>query len=318
MVKSKNKKKRSVTEKSVNLSVSVAGIKFSNPVILASGTCGYGKEISEFIDLNEIGGITTKGLSLKPRDGNSPPRIYETSSGVLNSIGLENVGVEKFISDYLPFLNTFKTNVIANIFGNSIDEYREIAKIISSQKGISAIEINASCPNVKKGGLEFGKTALGAGHLVEKVKAVSKIPVIMKLSPNVSDIGEIAKASQSAGADALSLINTLVGMSINAKTKKPRLSTVTGGLSGPAIKPVALAMVWKVKNAVKIPLVGMGGIMDGSDAVEFLVAGASAVAIGTASMVNPYSAIEIIEGIKNFCSNNDIRSVSKLTGSLKT
>ena len=312
------KKNEKSSGKADRLAITIAGITLKNPVILASGTCGYGKEISEFIDLNRIGGITTKGLSLKPRDGNPPPRIYETSSGVLNSIGLENVGVEKFISDYLPFLRQYRTKIIANIFGNSIEEYEEVAKILSAEKGISAIEINASCPNVKKGGMEFGKTASGAGLLVEKVKAVSKVPVIIKLSPNVSSIEEIAKAAESSGADALSLINTLVGMSIDIKTRKPRLSTVTGGLSGPAIKPVALAMVWKVRKSVSIPIIGMGGIMNSNDAVEFLIAGASAVAIGTAGMVNPFSAIEIIEGLNDFCIKNKISSIHKITGTLKT
>ncbi|RMF94074.1 MAG: dihydroorotate dehydrogenase [Candidatus Schekmanbacteria bacterium] len=299
------------------LQIKLAGIRFKNPVILASGTCGYGKKLSEFIDLNTVGGITTKGLSLKPRNGNPPPRIYETSSGVLNSIGLENVGTEKFIKDYLPFLKKFNTKIIANIFGNSIDEYKEVAKLLSAEDGISAIEINASCPNVKKGGMEFGKTPKGAGKLVEKVKSVSKVPVIMKLSPNVSNIEEIAKASEDSGADALSLINTLVGMAIDTKTRKPRLSTTTGGLSGPAIKPVALAMVWKVKNAVSLPIIGMGGIMNSNDVIEFMIAGASAIALGTAVMVNPYSVIEIINGLKSYCKENKIVSIKEIIGSLQ-
>ncbi|MBI5376388.1 MAG: dihydroorotate dehydrogenase [Candidatus Schekmanbacteria bacterium] len=301
-----------------SLEVKISGITFKNPVILASGTCGYGEEISQFIDLNSLGGITTKGISLEPKSGNSPVRICETASGMLNSIGLENVGVKRFIAEKIPFLRRFKTNIIVNIFGNTIEEYAQTAKQLSDAGGIDAIEINASCPNVKKGGMEFGKSSEGITRLVEKVKEVSCVPVFIKLSPNVSDIAELARAAESAGADGVSLINTLVGMAIDIKRKKAVLSTATGGLSGPAIKPVALAMVWKVKNAVKIPIIGMGGIMNSRDALEFIIAGATAIETGTANMVNPYAVIEIIKGMTQFLKDEKLSSINMLAGTLKT
>src|SRR3990172_5944112 len=291
-----------------DLSVRIAGIEFSNPVIAASGTFGYGEECSKYIDLNRIGGIAVKGLSSKPNNGNPPPRICETSAGMLNSIGLENIGADAFIRDKLPYLRKYRTRIIVNIFGFSEKEYLEVAEKLDSAKGIDAIEVNISCPNIKKGGIYFGKDPKLVFNLVSKLKTSVSLPLIVKLSPNVSDITEIAKAAEDAGANALSLINTLNGMAIDIKTRNPKLANITGGLSGPAIKPVAIYMVYSVYRNVKLPLIGMGGIRNFKDAIEFFLAGATAVSVGTANFVNPNVSEEIVDGVENFLIKNKIGS----------
>lgn len=278
--------------------VNIAGIKMKNPVMAASGTFGYGEEYSELIDLNMLGAIVTKSVTLKPRKGNPPPRICETPAGMLNSIGLQNDGLKIFLEKQLPFLSQFDTPVIVNIAGENIAEYVEIAKALSKEKGISGIELNISCPNVKKGCIAFGIEPKLTKELVKAVRKSTKLPLIVKLSPNVTDITVIARAAVSAGADALSLINTVLGMAIDIKTKKPKLANITGGLSGPAIKPIAIRMVWQVAHAVKVPIIGIGGIMTADDAKEFFLAGAKAVQVGTANFVDVQAAIKIIEGLK--------------------
>lgn len=284
----------------IDLSVNVAGIKMQNPVMVASGTFGFGNEYGDFYDINKLGALVTKGLTLLPREGNPPPRIHETPAGMLNSVGLENPGVQKFIEEEWPRLSQLKVPVIANISGDTVDDYYKIAKQLSSLENLAALEINISCPNVAKGGLAFGQEPQSAFEVVKAVREASKLPIIAKLSPNVTHIQEIAKAAVDAGADALSLINTLLGMAIDIHSAKPVFHRTFAGLSGPAVKPVALRMVWEVYEAVQVPIIGMGGITSWQDAVEFILAGASAVAIGTANFVNPMAPIEIIEGLKTF------------------
>lgn len=299
----------------MDLSVNIAGLKLKNPVIAASGTFGFGREFSDYIDLNELGGISVKGLTLQPRKGNAPPRIAETPAGILNSVGLQNPGVHAFIRDEIPFLRRFDTKIIANIAGNTIEDYCSIAEILS-EADIDAIELNVSCPNVKEGCLLFGSTALGISKVTSEVRKVCEKPLIVKLSPNVTDITEMAKAAEASGADCVSLINTILGMAIDINTRKPILGNIMGGLSGPAVKPVAVRMVYQVSNAVKIPVVGMGGISDANDAIEFLLAGASAIMIGTAGFVNPGVWVETVEGIKSYMKRNGFKSVSDLVGVL--
>jgi len=274
---------------------------------------GFGKEYGEFFSLNELGGISVKGLTLKERQGNKPPRIAETPSGILNSVGLQNPGVDVFLNEYLPYLKGYSLKVIANIAGNTIEEYVEMARRISDSE-TDMIEMNISCPNVKEGGVAFGTNPNTVYEIVGAVKKVSKKPVIVKLSPNVTDITEIAKAAESAGADVLSLINTLLGMKIDIKSRKPILANVVGGLSGPAVMPVAVRMVWQVKNAVKIPIIGMGGISSAEDAIEFLLAGADAVSVGTAFFTDPYVAIKIKRGITEYLEENNIKSIKEIVG----
>ncbi|OGL42630.1 MAG: dihydroorotate dehydrogenase B catalytic subunit, partial [Candidatus Schekmanbacteria bacterium GWA2_38_11] len=286
--------------KKPDLRVEIAGIKFSNPVIGASGTFGYGEEYIKYLDLNRIGGIAVKGLSSKPNLGNKPPRICETPAGMLNSIGLENIGVDAFIRDKLPILRKYRTRVLVNIFGFTEEEYIEVAEKLDSVKGIAGLEVNISCPNIKKGGVSFGKNPRLTFNLIKKLKESVSLPLVVKLTPNVSDITEIAQAAEQGGADALSLINTLNGMAIDIKTRMPKLGNITGGLSGPAIKPVALYMVFSVYKKVKLPLIGMGGIRNFQDAIEFFLAGATAVSVGTANFINPKVLEEIVTGIENF------------------
>lgn len=300
-----------------NLSVEIAGIQFQNPVLTASGTFGYGLEYTAFIDLNLLGGIVVKGLSIKPSPGNPPPRIIETASGMLNTIGLQNIGIEAFIAEKLPLLKKFNTQIIANFFGSTQDEYVRAAERLSSVSEIAGLEMNISCPNVEKGGLAFGTDPKITEELVQKVKKVTSLPLIVKLSPNVTDIVIMAKAAVNGGADALSVINTLLGMAIDIKSRRPLLANITGGLSGPAIKPVALRMVWQVAKAVDIPIIGIGGIMNAQDALEFIIAGASAVQIGTANFIDPAVSVKIIEGIKDYCEKNEIRDIKNLIGSLR-
>ncbi|MEW6088364.1 MAG: dihydroorotate dehydrogenase [bacterium] len=300
-----------------NLSVKIAGVTFKNPVIAASGCFGYGQEYAEIFDLNKLGGFVVKGVSLKPQQGNKTPRIVETPSGMLNAIGLQNVGLEIFIKEKLPFLRKFDTRVIVNIYGKKIEEYAELAEKISDEKGISFLEVNISCPNVEKGGMAFGHDPEVVNKLVKEVKAKSRIPVIMKLSPNTEKNTAIAKSAEDAGADAVSLINTILGMAIDINKRKPVLANVTGGLSGPAIKPIALRMVWQVAQCIKIPVIGMGGITDYYSALEFIIAGASAVQVGTANFVNPLATLEIINGINSYLTKNKISDVKSLISSLE-
>jgi dihydroorotate dehydrogenase (NAD+) catalytic subunit len=300
-----------------DMSVEIAGIRMKNPVMVSSGTLGYGEVCEGLWDLGALGAFVTKTITLFPKEGNPPPRIAEVPSGILNSIGLQNVGVEEFKRGKLPYLLRFDVPIIVSIGGESIDEYVELARILGEEDGISGIELNISCPNVEDG-MVFGSDPSLAGMLVEKVKAVSKLPVIPKLTPNVGDITAIARAVEGAGADAVSLINTVLGMAIDIRRRKPRLSRVVGGLSGPAIKPIALRMVWEVARAVSIPVIGMGGITNAEDAIEFLIAGATAVAVGTASFLDPYAPVKVIDGIRKYLLENGIESVRSLVGSLET
>ncbi len=301
-----------------DLSVAIGDLTLKNPVMTASGTFGYGEEYAPFVDLNRLGAVVVKGLSLEPRDGNPPPRIMETPSGVLNAVGLQNIGVRAFVERKLPFLRQYKAAVIVNIFGETIDEYRRVAKILSGVDGIHAIEVNISCPNVKKGGIAFGASPEAAAEVTRQVRSETDLPLIVKLTPNVADIVEIALAVEAAGADAVSLINTLTGMSVDIEQRRPHLANITGGLSGPAIRPVALRMVWQVVRAVKIPVIGIGGIMTAADALEFLITGARAVEIGTANFIRPSATIEILEGISDYLNRHEIRKITELIGSLKT
>lgn len=299
----------------VDLSVNIAGLRLKNPVLLASGTVGYGNEIAEFTDLNKLGGIVTKSLSLKPRKGNPPPRITETPSGMLNAIGLANVGVESFIKDKIPFLKKLDTTLICNIAASSIEEYVECTRILTQEESIHAFEINVSCPNVNEGGLEFGNDLNAVGRITDRVKNATNKPIFIKLSPNVSRISDFAKVVKENGGDGVSAINTLVGTAFDIYTRKPKIKNITGGLSGPAIKPVALAKVLEIKRNVDIPIIGIGGIMDWKDATEMMIVGASAFQIGTVNFINPNAGIEIVEGLKTYCEQNSIQNISELTGS---
>jgi len=306
--------------KKPRLEVEVGGIRMKNPVMTASGTFGYGEEFSPFIDLAKLGAIVLKGISLKPKRGNPPPRVIETPSGILNAIGLQNVGVEVLINKKLPYLQKFTTPVIINISGDTIEEYTELARRlgeVSKEMGIAGLEVNISCPNVKKGGMVWGTDAKATYKIINSIRKTTPLPLIAKLTPNVTDIKTIAQAAEEAGADALSLINTLVGMAIDIDSRQPKLANISGGLSGPAVKPVALWMVWQVFQTVNIPIIGMGGIMKAQDALEFIIAGARAVSIGTANLVNPKAAIEIIKGIEEYLVENKIKDINELVGSLK-
>ena len=300
------------TQKKPKLSVKIGSLTLKNPILLASGTCGYGKELNELLDISSLGGIVVKGISLLPKKGNPPPRIIETPCGLLNAIGLENVGVENFINEKLPWLKKLDTAVIVNILGNSTQEYEEITKRLSDQEGIDAIEINISCPNVKEGGVSFGTDPLLASKVTKAVVKASSLPVIVKLSPNVTDICQIARAVEQEGATAISLINTLLGMAIDIYKRRPVLGNIFGGLSGPAIKPVALRMVWQVVRSVSIPVIGIGGISDFKDAVEFLMAGAVAVQIGTATLVDPDASKKILSGLIDFMNEHNYLSIGQL------
>jgi dihydroorotate dehydrogenase (NAD+) catalytic subunit len=301
-----------------DMSVEIAGLKLRNPVMTASGTFGYGREFAEYVDLERIGAFVTKGLSLKPRAGNPTPRIVETPGGMLNAIGLQNVGIENFIEKKVPFFRSVNTPAIANFFGNTIDEYAEMACRLDSIPEIAALEINISCPNVKQGGIVFGTDPKCAFDVVTACRERSTKPLIVKLSPNVTDVVTMARACADAGADALSLINTLTGMAIDLKRRKPVLANITGGFSGPAIKPIALRMVWQVSKAVEIPIIGIGGIMNATDALEFILAGATAVQVGTASFINPSASQEIAAGMENWLEENGVDNIQSLIGSLET
>lgn len=299
----------------VDLSVKVGPMKFRNPVLLASGTVGYGNEISEFIDLNKIGGIVTKSLSLKPRKGNPPQRIVETPAGMLNAIGLANVGVEEYIKNKIPFIEKYDVPLICNIAASTIEEYVECTRILTDQGAVDAFEINVSCPNVKEGGLQFGNNVSAVGKITEKVKSVTNKPVIIKLSPNVSYISEFAKAVKDSGGDAVSAINTLVGTAFNIFNRRPKIKNVKGGLSGPAIKPVALAKVLEIYEKVEIPIIGIGGIMNWKDVIEFMIVGASAIQIGTLNFIDPTAPLKIVSELEEYCRDVGLTRLSELTGS---
>jgi dihydroorotate dehydrogenase (NAD+) catalytic subunit len=300
----------------MNLGVKIGSMKLKNPVMTASGTFGYGEEYSEFYDLSTLGAVMMKGISLEPRQGNPTPRVYETPCGMLNAIGLQNVGIDDFIKTKLPFIRKFDTACIANALGNTPDEYVTLAGMLD-EAGVDGIELNVSCPNVKEGGIAFCADASTLEQLVSEVRKVVKhAALIVKLSPNVTDIKAVARAAQNGGADAVSLINTITGMAINAETRRPVLANRTGGLSGPAIKPVALRMVWEASQAVDIPIIGMGGISNGTDAIEFILAGASAIAVGTANFVTYSAAPDVLWGIKEYMEIQKVGDINELIGGL--
>ena len=300
----------------MNLEVSLGKLKLKNPVMTASGTFGYGEEYAEFVDLNRLGAVVVKGLSLLPKEGNPTPRIVETSSGMLNAIGLQNIGIERFIREKIPFLKQFNTPVIVNFFGDTREEYILAAEQLSCVDGIHGLEMNISCPNKQAGWSIFGTDPKVTHDVVSSVRKKTDLTLIVKLSPNVTDIALMAKAAEDAGADALSLINTITGMAIDIQTRKPKLANIRGGLSGPAIKPIAVRMVYEVKQAVKIPVVGLGGIMNADDAVEFMIAGATAVAVGTANFINPMATIEILDGLAAYMKLHEIEDIASLTGTM--
>ena len=300
-----------------DLRVNIGGLTLKNPVMTASGTFGYAREFSPFIDLSRLGAIIVKGISLEPMPGNRPPRIAETACGMLNAIGLENVGVERFIKDKMPFLRGLDTPIIVNVLGETVEEYGEIARRLSDVPGVAALEVNISCPNVQKGGVAFGSDPAVAAKVTATVKKSCTLPVMVKLSPNVTDITAIAKAVEEAGADSLSLINTLLGMAIDIGSRRPKLANVMGGLSGPAIKPVAVRMVYQASRAVKIPVIGIGGITTADDALEFIIAGASAVQVGTASFRDAAAAVNVLDGIGNWLRQQNIENVASLIASLR-
>lgn len=300
-----------------DMTVNLAGMALRNPVMTASGTFGYGEEFAEYVDLETIGAFVTKGLSLKPRAGNPTPRIVETPGGMLNAIGLQNVGIDAFIQKKVPFLRSVNTPAIANFFGNTVDEYAELAGRLDQIPEVAALEVNISCPNVKQGGIVFGTDPDCAAGVVKACRAVTKKPLIVKLSPNVTDVVAMARACEDAGADCLSLINTLTGMAIDLNKRRPVLANITGGFSGPAIKPIALRMVWQVAKAVKVPIIGIGGIMNATDALEFMLAGATAVQVGTASFINPGAAQQIAADMETWLIDNGVADIKSLIGALQ-
>ena len=301
----------------VNLKVTLGPLSLPNPVMVASGTFGYGLEYSSLINISKLGGIVVKGLSIEPRPGNPPPRLVETHGGLINAIGLENVGVDNFVNQKLPLLLKHEVPVIVNIFGNTVEEYSELAKILDGVTGISALEINISCPNVKSGGIVFGTDPKQIQKVVSSVRENTGLPLITKLTPNVTDIGEMAKAAVEAGTDIISAINTVSAMAVDINSRKPKLGNIVGGLSGPAIKPIALKKVWNILNSVEVPVIGIGGISNHEDALEFLLVGARAVQIGTANFIHPKISVEIIEGIRSFLESNGLKDVNEFIGSLK-
>ena len=302
----------------VDLSIKIHELEFKNPVSTASGTFGYGEEFVDFFDPGQLGGIFIKGLTLKNRDGNPYPRMAETASGMLNAVGLQNKGIDHFIENIYPRLKKFDTHIIANVNGSTVEDYIALTERVNELEHIPAIELNISCPNVKEGGMAFGVSCPSAIAVTEAVTKVYDKTLIVKLSPNVTDIAEMAAAVEGAGADSISLVNTLLGMAIDAESRKPLLSTITGGLSGPAIKPIALRMVWQVYKAVKIPIFGMGGIMNATDAIEFMLAGSSAVQVGTACFIDPQAPVKIVQGIEEYMDRHGVKDVKELVGALKS
>ena len=301
----------------MDLSVNIGELRFKNPVLTASGTFGYGEEFADFLDLERLGGFIVKGTTLHPRDGNPYPRMAETPAGMLNAVGLQNKGVDYFIGQIYPRIKDLDTNVLVNLSGSSIEDYVAAAEKLAGLERVPAIELNISCPNVKAGGMAFGTSCEAAGRVVAAVRRAYPKTLVVKLSPNVTDIASIAKAVEAEGADAVSLINTLLGMAVNAETQRPVLSTVTGGLSGACVKPIALRMVWQVYHAVKVPIIGLGGIMNATDAIEFFLAGATAIQVGTANFINPRVTMEIVDGIAAYLERKNIGSVRELVGQLK-
>ncbi len=300
-----------------DLKVNIGSLELKNPVMTASGTFGYGFEFEDFVDLNKLGGFVVKGTTLEIRQGNNYPRMAETPAGMLNAVGLQNKGVRSFVHDILPNIKHYNSHIVVNVAGSKVEDYVETAEILNAQREIPAIELNVSCPNVKEGGMAFGTSCPAMSEVVKAVRNVWDRTMIVKLSPNVTNITDFAKVAEDEGADAISLINTLMGMAVDAKTRKPKLSTVTGGLSGPAVKPVALRMVWQCYNAVKIPIIGMGGIMNTEDAIEFIIAGATAIQVGTANFINPAVTGEIVDGMEAWCKEHNIAKISDLIGSLE-
>ncbi len=300
----------------VKLSVNIAGIQMKNPVLTASGTYGFGLEYQDFLDIQKLGAIVVKGTTLLDRQGNPPPRMAETPQGMLNAVGLQNKGADYLLKEYLPKLSKLDLPVIVNVNGTDIADYCALVERLRGQKAIAGLELNISCPNVKKGGMLFGTDPVMAADLVKAVKKVADKPLIVKLSPNVTDIVAIATAVEAAGADAISLINTVLGMAVDVETRRPKLSTITGGLSGPAVKPIAVRMVWQVAKAVNIPIIGMGGITTAADALEFILAGASAIAIGTANFIDPLVTLKVIEGIREYCVRHKVKDIQELVGAL--
>jgi len=300
-----------------DMRVDLGGLKLKNPVMTASGTFGYGLEFGYYMDISKLGAVIVKGLSLKPREGNPPPRTVETPCGMLNSIGLQNVGVDEFIKEKLPPLMKLKATVIANIFGETISEYEEVARRLDCAEGVSAIEINISCPNVKKGGILFGTDPREAGRVVKAVRGATKLHIMTKLSPNVTDIKAMVRAVEEAGTDSVSLINTITGMAIDVEKRRPVLATVTGGLSGPAIRPIAVRMVWEARSVSRVPLIGIGGIVTAADALQFMIAGAAAVQVGTVNFLDPGSSGRVIEGIEDYMKRHGIRSVKNIVGRMR-
>ncbi len=301
-----------------DLTVELGPLKLKNPVLSASGTFGYGLEFASFFDLGELGGIVTKGLSPKPRMGNPPVRICETPSGMLNTIGLQNVGVDAFISDKLPALRKYDTAVVANVFGETASEYVEVCRKLDGAEGVAAVEVNVSCPNVEKGGIIFGTDPKALAEITLACRKATRLPLIVKLSPNVTDITETARAAEDGGADIISLVNTYVGMAIDVDRRRPVLAKICGGLSGPAIRPLAVRLTWLVHRAVKLPLIGIGGIMDARDALEFILAGATAVQVGTANFVYPDASVRVARGLRDYLAENGIGSVREMVGALET
>lgn len=307
-----------VTTPPVDLAVDVGGVRLRNPVLLASGTVGYGEEISELVDLERLGGIVVKGLSLEPAEGNAPPRIAEVRGGMLNSIGLQNVGAEVFLESKLPFLRRFDTAVIANVWGRTIDEYVGVAERLQGADGLDALELNVSCPNIKEGGITFGKDPRQLHAVTAAVRAVTELPLWVKLAPNVTDIGVCARAAEEAGADALSVINTLRGMTVNVAQRTPTLSSIYGGLSGPALFPVALYLLYEVTLATSLPLIGIGGISDLEHALQFMIVGADAIQVGTANFYDPTVSQRLVEEMATWCEHEGLESIRELVGSLRT
>ncbi|MFQ9316844.1 dihydroorotate dehydrogenase [Dysgonomonas mossii] len=299
------------------LKINIGNLHLKNPVMTASGTFGYGKEYSDFMDLERIGGVFVKGTTIRERQGNDYPRMAETPSGMLNAVGLQNKGVDYFVSNIYPEIKDFDTNIIVNVSGSTIEDYVECSQKLVALEKIPAIELNISCPNVKEGGMAFGTSACSAADVTKAVREVWNKTLIVKLSPNVTDITEIAKAVEGEGADAVSLINTLLGMAVDINRRRPVLSTVTGGLSGPCVKPIALRMVWQTYNAVKIPVIGMGGISSWQDAIEFILAGSSAIQIGTHNFIDPTISVKVVDGIKEYLDKNNINSITDLIGALQ-
>ena len=298
------------------LSVNIGSLSLKNPVLTASGTLGYGEEFTPFIDLNRLGGYIIKGTTLEHREGNPYPRMVETPSGMLNAVGLQNKGVDYFINNIYPRIKEYDSELIVNVSGAKVEDYVETARRLSSLDKVNAIEVNISCPNVKEGGMAFGTTTKGAAEVTKAIRSVYPKTLIVKLSPNVTSIADIAKAAEAEGADSVSLINTIMGMSIDVERRRPHLSTITGGLSGPAVRPVAVRMVWQVAKAVKIPVIGLGGIMNGRDAIEFMLAGATAVEIGTANFIDPAVTIKVIDYMEDYCSRHGINDINEIIGEI--